>query len=89
MNATKERSHKATVWLRQLGLTIDQLAQLTGYSVVTLRWYFKGMTPPRTAKHIAGKQKSKPIEAPEWRRFSNICAGVEYQMKRGKQFDFE
>jgi transcriptional regulator with XRE-family HTH domain len=82
------QTQKAIDWRKRVGLTLDDLAAMTGYSKVTLYWYFRGLTPPRTAKHIAGRQKSKPIEAPEWQRFKNICAGVEYQLKQGKEFDW-
>jgi transcriptional regulator with XRE-family HTH domain len=83
-----EQTTKATGWRKRHKLSLDQLAIMTGYSKVTLYWYFRGLTPPRTAKHIAGKQKSKPIGDPEWLRFRNICAGVEYQIKNSKGFNW-
>lgn len=79
---------KATDWRKARNLSLDHLAELTGYSKVTLYWYFRGLTPPRTAKHIAGKQKSKAIGKAEWQRFKNLCAGIEYQLKNGRMFDW-
>lgn len=79
---------KASDWRKARGLSLDQLAVLTGYSKVTLYWYFRGVTPPRSAAHIAGKQKSKPIGAAEWQRFKNMCAGIDAQLRAGKQFDW-
>lgn len=82
----REQHDKAAQWRERLGLSLDRLAELSGYSKVTLYWFFRGLTPPRTAKHIAGKQLSKPIGDAEWKRFTNICAGVEYQLKEKKPF---
>lgn len=82
------QTSKAIDWRKARGLSLDQLAAMTGYSKVTLYWYFRGLTPPRTAKHIAGKQKSKAIGDAEWQRFKNICAGIEYQLQQGKQFNW-
>jgi hypothetical protein len=82
------QTQKATEWRKAQNLSLDQLADLTGYSKVTLYWYFRGLTPPRTKKHVAGRQKSKPIGEAEWTRFRNICAGVEYQLKNGRMFEW-
>jgi hypothetical protein len=37
---------------------------------------------------MAGKQKSGKIKGAVWKRFCNVCAGVEAQLRAGKQFDF-
>lgn len=79
---------KAKSWRESLSLSIADLAKLSGYSEVTLYWFEKGLTPPRTAAHIAGKQKSKAIPKAVWQRYRNVCAGVEAQIKAGKQFNF-
>ena len=75
-------------WRESLQLSVADLARLSGYSENSIRWAEKGITPPRTAAHIAGKQKSKPIPAQVWKRYRNVCAGVESQLKAGKQFNF-
>ena len=82
------RHAKADRWRRSLGLSLDELAKLTGYARVTLYWYFRGLTPPRTKRNVAGQQESKPIEAPEWKRFTNICAGVDAQIRNRKAFNW-
>ena len=79
---------RAKSWRESLSLSVADLARLSGYSEVSLRWFEAGLTPPRTAAHIAGKQKSKPIPAQVWKRYRNVCAGVEAQLKAGKQFNF-
>lgn len=75
-------------WRESLNLSIAELARLSGYSEIAIRWAEKGITPPRTAAHIAGKQKSKAIPDAVWKRYRNVCAGVEAQIKAGKQFNF-
>ena len=80
---------KARTWRESLNLSVAELARLSGYSVVSLHWFEQGLTPPRTAKHIAGKQKSGKIKPAVWQRYRNTCAGVAAQLKAGKQFDWE
>ncbi len=79
---------QAKQWRQALGLSVAKLAELSGYSEVAIRWFEWGKTPPRTAKHIAGKQKSVKIKATVWQRYRNTCAGVECQLRAGKQFNF-
>jgi transcriptional regulator with XRE-family HTH domain len=79
---------KARAWRESLQLSIADLARLSGYSEISLRWFEAGKTPPRTAAHIAGKQQSKAIPANVWKRYRNVCAGVEAQIKARKQFEF-
>lgn len=78
----------ARQWREALKLSVADLARLTGYSEVSLRWYEAGLTPPRTNKHMAGPMKSGKIPAQVWKRYRNVCAGVEAQLRAGKQFDF-
>lgn len=79
---------QARAWRQALGLSVAALAKLSGYSTISIYGFEWGRTPPRTAAHIAGKQKSKPIPAQVWKRYRNVCAGVESQLKAGKQFNF-
>lgn len=79
---------RAKNWRQALNLSIAELARLSGYSEVSLRWFETGLTPPRTAKHIAGKQKSGKINPQVWQRYRNTCAGVEAQLRARKQFNF-
>jgi hypothetical protein len=79
---------QARAWRKALGLSLEKLSELSGYSVVSINWMEWGKTPPRTAAHIAGKQKSKAIPGPVWKRYVNVCAGVESQLRNGKQFNW-
>jgi len=81
-------SDKARQWRESLNLSIAELARLSGYSQVSLYWLERGLTPPRTAAHIAGKQKSKKIPDQVWQRYKNVCAGVDAQIKAGRSFNF-
>ena len=83
------RNDSAKSWRESLSLSVADLARLSGYSEASLRWFEAGLTPPRTAAHIAGKQKSKAIPARIWQRYRNVCAGVHAQLTAGKQFNWE
>ncbi len=78
----------ARQWRESLNLSVAKLAELSGYSPISIYCFEWGRTPPRTKKHVAGKAKSGPIKAPVWQRYRNVCAGVEAQLRAGKQFDF-
>jgi hypothetical protein len=84
----KKEIKKAREWLERAQLTVPQFSEISGYSEKALYWYFRGLTPPRTAKHIAGYQKSAPVDARVWRRFKWLCAGVNAELIAGKEFDW-
>ena len=78
---------KAKAWREKAGLTLAQLAELTGYSPVTLRWFEKGMTPPqRLAK--SGLSQDRTIAEWVWRRYRMACAGVDRLLRTGKEFNW-
>lgn len=79
---------KAREWRKRLGLSYAELADLTGYSAVTIRWMEKGLTPPRSAAHITGKHKSKPVNYFVWQRFKLCCAGVAAQLQSRNKFEW-
>lgn len=84
-----DKAHEqARAWRESLSLSVAALAKLSGYSAVSIYYMEWGRTPPRTAKHIAGKQKSGKIKDVVWQRYRNTCAGVEAQLRAGKQFNF-
>lgn len=78
---------RAKAWRERMGLSLDQLSELSGYAVLTLRYMEKGLTPVRTARHVAGKTKSRKIPWQVWQRYKMVCAGVEYELTKGK-FDW-
>ena len=76
---------KARQWRESRGLSLAELATLTGYSEVSLRWLEKGQTPPlRLAK--SGQEHDRTISPYVWHRFRMACAGVDRQLKTGKEF---
>ena len=75
-------------WRESLNLSIADLARLSGYSEVALRWMEKGLTPPRTNRHMAGKMKSGKIPEAVWKRYRNVCAGIDAQLKNGQRFNW-
>jgi transcriptional regulator with XRE-family HTH domain len=79
---------KARQWRESLNLSVADLARLSGYSTVSIWWAEQGLTPPRTNKHVAGAAKSGKIKGAVWQRYRNVCAGVEYQLKNGRRFDW-
>lgn len=82
---------KARAWRERLGLSYDQLADLSGYAAVTIRCYEKGLTPPRTRKHVAGEAQTaekRQIPWPNWMRYKLVCAAVEAQITSGKKFEW-
>lgn len=76
---------KARRWREARGLSLDQLAGLTGYSVLSIRWMEKGVTPPlRRAK--GGNPHDRSIAPWVFQRYRMACAGVDRQLKTGKPF---
>jgi len=79
---------QARAWRKSLHLSVAKLAELSGYSAISIYCMEWGRTPERTARHIAGKQKAGKIKPAVWQRYRNTCAGVEAQLRNGKQFNW-
>ena len=82
---------KARQWRERLNLTPKQLADLSGYSVPTIFWFERGLTPPRTRKHMSGLAKEPRERQIKWfvfLRYKLVCAAVEAQLQSGKTFDW-
>lgn len=78
---------RAKRWRESHGLSLAQLADLTGYTEISLRWFEKGQTPPmRNAK--GGHAADRRIKPWVWKRFKNACAGVDNRLKTGKSFEW-
>ncbi len=70
---------QAKAWRLARKLTLDQLAELTGYSVPAIR------------KFEAGSRNQKAKEGhSEWtmHRYKMACAGVAAQLRTGKVFEW-
>jgi transcriptional regulator with XRE-family HTH domain len=66
-------------WRLRLNLSLEQLSDLTGYSVIAIRKFEAGS---RNAKHGEGHS--------EWvmQRYRMACSGAERQIKSGKEFSW-
>ena len=67
----------AKSWRLKRKLTLDQLAELTGYSVPAIRKFEAG-----SRNKAAGEGHSEWT----WQRYQMACAGAEAQIKTGKEF---
>ena len=65
---------KAKRWREKTGLTVEQLAEKTGYSKESIYLFEKGFTyNGRTARD---KIKTRPLDDRVWHRYRMACAGV-------------
>lgn len=81
--------HRAAAWAELNGLTAESLSKLTGYSAITLYWFFRGETPP--LRNIKSGSSSRRIKAWVWQRFKRACGDVDatiHGRQAGKQFDW-
>lgn len=74
---TSKLHEQAKAWRVKRKLTLDQLADLTGYSVPAIRKFEQGS---RNSK--AGEDHSEWT----WQRFRMACAGAEAQIRTGRAF---
>lgn len=79
-----QEHEKAKAWREARGLSVAQLADLTGYAQATIYWMERGLTPPNA-------KRKEPGEIPWWiwKRYKMICAGVEAELKTGATFNWE
>ncbi len=74
---TKNEHNQARKWREARGLSINELADLTGYSPEAIRWFEKGKTPPnRNVK--GGNAADRTIKPWVWLRYKMCCAGVHH-----------
>ena len=69
----------AKAWRLKRGLDLEQLSEMTGYSVIAIRKLEAGM---RNRKAREGHS--------EWvlQRYLMACAGAEAQLKSGRKFEW-
>lgn len=76
---------KARQWREARGLSVAELADLTGYGELAIRWFEKGCTPPlRKAK--GGKPNDRTISPWVWTRYKMACSGADRRLRSGKEF---
>lgn len=71
------KGKRARAWRERLGLTVTDLADLTGYSREAVQQYERGK---RSDKH--------ELSDWAWQRYSLCCAAVEHQQKTGRAFEW-
>ena len=74
---------KAKRWLEKVGLTVDDLADMTGYGRRSVYWMLRGESPPNGTR-------SKPAKVAPWvwQRFKMACAGAQAQIQSSEEFDW-
>ena len=69
----------AKAWRIKRNLTVEQLSELTGYSVIAIRKFESGM---RHKKNAEGHSEWV------WQRYQMTCAGAERQLRTGRAFEW-
>jgi hypothetical protein len=68
---------QAKAWRERRELTIEQLSELTGYSIPAIYAFERGT-------RNAGESHSEWT----WHRFKMACSGAERQLKSGRAFEW-
>ena len=82
-----QEHEKARRWRESRNLSLAQLADLTGYTALSLRWFEKGMTPPKR-REKSGRPDDRRISEWVWQRYKRACEGVDHQLRTGRRFDW-
>lgn len=72
---------RAKRWRERHGLSLAQLADLTGYSELSIRWFEKGQRPPN-------RGKNRDVAPWVWRRYKMACGCVAAQIASRREFDW-
>ena len=74
-----ENHEQARAWRLRRKLTLDELSELTGYSVIAIRKFETG------ARHKGNGEQHSP-----WvlQRYKMACSGAERQIKSGRTFEW-
>lgn len=75
----KPAHERARAWREKLSLTLDQLSELTGYSVPAIRKFEAG-----ARNKTRGDQHSEWT----WQRYRMACAAVDAQIRTGRTFSW-
>jgi DNA-binding XRE family transcriptional regulator len=70
---------RAKAWRQRLSLSVDELAELTGYTKQAI-WKFEA-----GARNIKRKE---PHSEWTWQRYQMACAGAAAQLKSGRAFEW-
>ena len=72
---------RARAWMDSRKISVDQLAEMTGYGKRSIYWMLRGQSPPN-----ATRAKPAPVADWVWQRFEMACAGADAQLKTGRLF---
>lgn len=72
-----KQHEKARRWRKERGLSVDQLAELCGWSPEAIWLFERGVTP-----------KGEPVSDWAWLRFKRACAGIDAELRSGVKFDW-
>ena len=78
---------KAKRWREKVGLTLDQLAELVGYSRESIFLFEKGYRYDERGKTARGKVRKIATNERAFQRYRMACAGVQASLK-GQTFDW-
>ena len=81
MKISKAEIERATLWRSKSGLTMAQLADLTGYSPSAICRFELGTVP---ASQTMGEH---PVTLKAWRRYKMICLAVDMLVRAGKKVE--
>jgi len=73
---------KAVAWRQRHGMTPEQLAELTGYSMQTIYWMERGWAAPKTG------EDPQPIKPWVWKRYKMACLGAAAQLHARQEWDW-
>ncbi|MDE2100308.1 MAG: helix-turn-helix transcriptional regulator [Patescibacteria group bacterium] len=74
---------KAKAWRKKRGLSVNKLAELTGYGPRAVYWLELGLSAPNSTHRTPASVKPWI-----WKRYRMMCAGVEAQFNTGRVFDW-
>lgn len=72
-----QQAGQAKAWRQRRGLTHEQLAELSGYTLSMIYKFEAGFQRP-------GIEHSEFV----WQRYRMVCAGIEAQLRSGRVFEW-
>jgi hypothetical protein len=73
----KSEIRAAKEWRQSRRLSVQQLAELSGYAIETIYFMERGGRP------------SQPTTEFTWQRYKQVCAAVDTQLRTGREFSWE
>lgn len=83
MTITATEIARAKEWRRARNLTLDQLSELTGYSVSAIWWFERGQSPP-----AKGSATPRKVNEFSWQRYKMLCELIDRRMHSHSEWDW-